>query len=122
MPYALLADAVVLLHLAFIAFALLGGLLVLRWARAAWLHLPALAWGAFIEFGGGICPLTPLENSLRAAAGRDVYSQGFVERYIVPIIYPGELTRELQWVLGGVLIAVNLVIYGLLLYRHTRRA
>lgn len=122
MPYALLADAVVMLHLAFIAFALLGGLLVLRWARAAWLHLPALAWGAFIEFSGGICPLTPLENSLRAAAGRDVYSQGFVERYIVPIIYPGELTRELQWVLGGVLIAVNLVIYGLLLYRHTRQA
>ena len=122
MPYALLADAVVMLHLAFIAFALLGGLLVLRWARAAWLHLPALAWGAFIEFSGGICPLTPLENSLRAAAGGDVYSQGFVERYIVPIIYPGELTRELQWVLGGVLIAVNLVIYGLLLYRHTRRA
>lgn len=118
MPYGALADAVVLLHLAFIAFAVLGGLLVLRWHRAAWLHLPALAWGAFIEFSGGTCPLTPLENTLRAAAGRAVYSQGFVERYIVPLIYPGELTRELQLVLGGGLVGINLAVYGLVLYRR----
>jgi hypothetical protein len=121
MPYALLADTVLLLHLAFIAFAVLGGLLVLRWRRAAWLHLPALAWGAFIEFSGGICPLTPLENALRAAAGRAVYSQGFVERYLVPLIYPGELTRELQFVLGGALVGINLAIYGLVLYRRRRQ-
>ncbi|WP_140628753.1 DUF2784 domain-containing protein [Methylibium rhizosphaerae] len=121
MPYALFADTVLLLHLAFIAFAVLGGLLVLRWRRAAWLHLPALAWGAFIEFSGGICPLTPLENALRAAAGRAVYSQGFVERYIVPLIYPGELTRELQYLLGGALVGINLAIYGLVLYRRRRR-
>lgn len=121
MPYALFADTVLLLHLAFIAFAVLGGLLVLRWRRAAWLHLPALAWGAFIEFSGGICPLTPLENALRAAAGRAVYSQGFVERYLVPLIYPGELTRELQFVLGGALVGINLAIYGLVLYRRRRR-
>lgn len=121
MPYALLADTVLLLHLAFIAFAVLGGLLVLRWRRAAWLHLPALAWGAFIEFSGGICPLTPLENALRAAAGRAVYSQGFVERYLVPLIYPGELTRELQFVLGGALVGINLAIYGLVLYRRRQR-
>ena len=120
MPYAALADAVVLLHLAFIAFAVLGGLLVLRWPRAAWLHLPALTWGAFIEFSGGICPLTPLENSLRAAGGRAVYTQGFIERYIVPVIYPGELTRELQIVLGGALICINLAVYGLVLYRRAR--
>lgn len=121
MPCALLADTVVLLHLAFIAFAVLGGLLVLRWHRAAWLHLPALAWGAFIEFSGGICPLTPLENALRSAAGGAVYSQGFIERYIVPLIYPGELTRELQFVLGGTLVAINVAIYGLVLYRRRPR-
>lgn len=120
MPYAALADTVVLLHLAFIAFAVLGGLLVLRWVWAAWLHLPALAWGTWIEFSGGICPLTPLENSLRAAAGRAVYSQGFIERYIVPLIYPGELTRELQFVLGGVLVGINLAVYALVLYRRAR--
>jgi hypothetical protein len=121
MHHSLLADTVLLLHLAFIAFAVLGGLLVLRWRRAAWLHLPALAWGVFIEFSGGICPLTPLENALRAAAGRAVYSQGFVERYLVPLIYPGELTRELQFVLGGALVGINLAIYGLVLYRRRRR-
>lgn len=118
--HAVLADTVVLLHFGFIAFAVLGGLLALRWVWAPWVHLPALAWGAYIEFSGGICPLTPLENALRVAAGGEAYSQGFVERYIIPLIYPGDLTRELQMVLGTLLIGINLGIYGLVLYRQTR--
>ena len=114
------ADAVVLLHLVFILFVALGGLLVLRWPRVAWAHLPAVVWGALIEFTGWICPLTPLENQLRAAAGDPAYTGGFIDRYIVPIVYPAQLTRGTQLALGTAVIVVNLAIYGAVIIRQRR--
>jgi len=115
-----LADAVVLVHLAFILFVAAGGLLVLRWPRLAWVHVPAVVWGALIE--GWICPLTPLENRLRAAAGEAAYAGGFIDRYIMPIVYPDGLTRGTQLALGIAVIAVNLLIYGRLVIRRKRRS
>lgn len=111
MTTAILADLVVLLHLAFILFVLFGGLLVLRWRRLMWMHLPVVAWGAAIEFVGWVCPLTPLENRLRAAAGDAGYGGGFIEHYLIPLIYPADLTRELQWLLGAVVLVINAVVY-----------
>lgn len=108
----LAADIIVLLHLAFILFAAAGGLLVLRWPRLAWLHLPCAAWGVLIEATGGICPLTPLEQHLRQAAGAPVYSGSFIERYLVPLVYPPGLTRSLQIGLGIALLLVNLAVYA----------
>lgn len=112
MTYRLLADLVLLLHAAFVAFVMLGGLLALRWPRAAWLHLPLVAWGAGIEFLGGICPLTPLENRWRQLAGEQGYTGGFVEHYIVAALYPDGLTRNVQVALGLLVLAVNAAIYG----------
>ena len=121
MAPALAADAVMALHFLFIAFALLGSLLVL-WKRGfLWLHLPALAWGAWIEASGRICPLTPLENHYRALAGQTTYGEGFITHYLAPIIYPSGLTRGTQFAILGILIAVNLVGYGLVLLRRQRR-
>ena len=108
----LAAQLVVLLHLAFILFVVFGALLVLRWPRLAWLHLPAVIWATLIEFFGGICPLTPWENQLRRIAGESGYSGGFIEEYLLPIIYPAELTRELQIGLGIGVLAINLLLYG----------
>jgi hypothetical protein len=116
------ADAVVLLHLAFILFVALGGLLALRWPRVAWAHLPAVIWGTLIELTGWICPLTPLENRLRAAAGDPTYTGGFIDRYIIPIVYPAGLTRGMQLVLAAAVIVVNLFIYGTLVVRRRRRS
>ena len=107
----LLADLVVVLHLAFIAFVVLGGLLGLVWRHAPWLHLPAACWGVFIELSGGICPLTPLEISLRRAAGEAGFEGGFVEHYLVPVVYPVGLTRELQLALAAFALGVNLFVY-----------
>ena len=111
MLYRGLADFVVLTHLAFIVFALLGGLLALRWRWMPWVHLPAAFWGAVVGFFGWLCPLTPLENRLRRAGGSDQYLGDFIEHYILPILYPTQLTRELQVFLGFVVLAVNLAIY-----------
>ncbi|MES2685788.1 MAG: DUF2784 domain-containing protein [Pseudomonadota bacterium] len=116
-----LADAVLLLHLLFIVFAVAGGLLALRWHWTPWLHLPALAWGATVEFTGWICPLTPLENALRQAGGAAAYAESFIERYLLPLIYPGALTRELQFLLGGALLLINVVVYAIVWHRHRRR-
>ena len=116
----LAADIIVLLHLAFILFAAAGGLLVLRWPRLAWLHLPCAAWGVLIEATGGICPLTPLEQHLRLAAGAPAYSGSFIERYLVPLLYPPGLTRSLQIGLGIALLLVNLAIYAWV-WRRRRR-
>lgn len=110
--FLLLADLVVVLHVAFIAFVVAGGLLLPRWPRAIWLHLPAAAWGAAIEFGGWICPLTPLENRLRALGGADAYPGDFVARHLLPLIYPEALTREVQIILGVGVVALNLAIYA----------
>jgi len=119
--YSLLADLVLLLHFAFIIFVVAGGLLALRWPRAAWLHLPAAAWGATVELSGWICPLTPLENLLRAAGG-EAYTQGdFIARALLPLIYPAGLTRDIQLLLGAVVLVVNAAIYAWVLRRRRRR-
>jgi hypothetical protein len=118
MLYRALADAVLVLHLLFVAFAVAGGLLAFRWRWMALVHLPALAWAAFVEFSGSICPLTPLENALRAAGGQAGYGGGFIEHYLLPLLYPAELTRSLQWTLGAGLVAFNLVVYFLLWRRR----
>lgn len=120
MPYRLLADLVLVLHAAFVVFVILGALLVLRWPRIAWVHLPVALWGAGIEFVGGICPLTPLENHWRRLAGELGYPGGFVEHYIVSVLYPAGLTRTTQVVLGALVVVVNLAIYALVLRRHRR--
>ena len=120
MGYRLAADAVVVAHGAFILFAVLGGLLALRRRWLALLHLPAVAWALFIEATGRICPLTPLEVSLRIAAGDAGYDGGFVEHYLIPIIYPAGLTRGVQFVLAAFVLAVNLAVYALVLRRSLR--
>jgi hypothetical protein len=109
---AALAAAVVIVHLSFAAFAFLGGLLVLRWPRIAWVHLPAAVWATYVELSGRICPLTPLENSLRLQAGLDPYSGDFIARYIFPVLYPTGLTREVQTALGITVIVINLAVYA----------
>lgn len=121
MFHRLLADTVVVLHLAFILFAVFGGLFALRWPGVTWVHLPAALWGAAIEFTGWICPLTPLENALRAAGGTAGYSGGFVAHYVLPLIYPAGLTRGVQFVLGALVVGVNAAIYVVVLRRHRRR-
>ena len=120
MPYRLLADLVVILHLAFVAFALFGGLLALKWKRIVWLHVPAALWAAAIEFGGWVCPLTPLEIWLRGQGGELGYRSDFIEHYILPLLYPASLTREMQFVLGVVVLAVNIAGYAWL-WRRWRK-
>ena len=107
----LLADLTLILHLLFILFAIFGGLLCLHRFRWAWLHLPALAWGVWIELSGGICPLTPLENHLRHLASEEGYRGDFVAHYLLPLIYPQGLTQEAQWALGVLLLTINSCIY-----------
>jgi len=120
MPYRLLADLLVLLHAAFAVFTVIGGLLAFRWPRVILLHLPAALWGAWIELSGGICPLTPLENRLREAAGGRGYSGDFIEHYLLPALYPDRLTRNIQFLLAGLVIVMNLVVYSALWRRHRR--
>lgn len=115
------ADAVVVIHLLFIVFVMLGGLLVLRWYWLSLLHLPAVAWGVTVEFTGWICPLTPLENSLRRAASQSGYSGSFTDQYLIPIIYPAGLTADVQLLLGSAVIVVNLAVYLLLGSRFLKR-
>jgi hypothetical protein len=118
MWYRALADFVVIVHIAFVAFVVFGGLLVLRRPRLAWLHLPAAVWGVMIEFAGWMCPLTPLENSFRVRGGEAGYAGGFVEHYLLPVLYPAALTREVQLALGTIVLALNLAVYGALLARR----
>ena len=117
----LLADALVAAHLAFIVFVVAGGLLVLRSRGWAVLHLPAVAWGAFAEITRTVCPLTPLENSLRLRAGDAGYAGGFIEHYVIPLIYPEALTARTQVVLGLTVLAVNVVVYALAWRRWRQR-
>jgi len=120
MPYRVLADAVVVLHLGFVAFVVCGGLLALWRRRMAFIHLPAAAWGVYIELSGRICPLTPLEHHLRTLAGDAAYSGDFVERYLMPVLYPPDLRRDVQVGLGLFALAVNLAVY-LYAWRRGRR-
>ena len=122
MSFRVLADAVVLVHLAFVLFVIAGSFLAWRYRPVLLAHGPALIWGIWIELSGRICPLTPLENRLRERAGESGYTGGFVEHYVVPLIYPPALTHEVQWVLAGLLIAANVVAYGLLIRRAMKRA
>ena len=121
MLYRLFADIVVVVHALFVVFVVLGGLAVLRWPWLAWLHLPAAAWGALIEFGGWICPLTPFEKWLRRSAGESAYEGGFIAHYLLPILYPPGLTRQTQIVLGLIVLAINLAVYGYLVRRWAAR-
>ena len=122
MLYRLLADATVLAHVGFVVFAVLGGLLVVCWRRLAWAHVPAVLWAAAVEFGGWVCPLTPLENWFRARAGLARYGSGFVEHYILPVLYPPALTREVQVVLGVSVLVVNVGIYCWVVWRGRRES
>lgn len=122
MNYGLLADAVVAVHGLFVVFAVLGGFLALWRPWIALVHIPAALWGAYVEFSGRICPLTPLENRFRDLAGEAGYTGGFIAHYITPLIYPAGLTREIQFWLGAVVIAINLLAYGLLVRKLLARA
>ena len=112
MLYRVLTDLVVVAHFAFVIFAVAGAVLVLRWRWVAWVHLPVVMWAALIEFAGWVCPLTPLENWLRMRGGAMGYHGGFVEHYIIPILYPGQLTRSVQIALGALVLLINTGIYG----------
>ena len=114
----MLADALVLAHLAFIVLVPSGGFLALRWPRVALVHLPCAGWGVWVELTGRVCPLTPLENALRARAGQEGYSGGFIEHYVIPAVYPTQLTRSIQIALGVVALVANVVAYGLVLRRR----
>ncbi|MEI8014546.1 MAG: DUF2784 domain-containing protein [Nitrospira sp.] len=120
--YQLLADLVFIVHLAFVVFVLCGGLLVLKWREVAWLHLPAVTWGAFVEFSGWICPLTPLENWLRAQGGETAYHSDFIAQYLLPLLYPGDLTRSLQLLLGAGVVVLNTTVYWWLWRIQAREA
>ncbi|MFA5182909.1 MAG: DUF2784 domain-containing protein [Syntrophales bacterium] len=121
MPFSLFADLVVVTHFIFILFVIFGGLLVLHKRGWAWLHLPAAVWGAIVEFTGWICPLTPLENWLRLQGGGPAYASGFIERYLVSLIYPSALTRSQQLFLGLAVIVINVVIYGWIVRRRQKK-
>ncbi|MGH7820496.1 MAG: DUF2784 domain-containing protein [Candidatus Binatia bacterium] len=112
MLFRLLADAVLSLHLAFVVYAVLGALLVLRWRWTMWLHVPAAGWAVLVEIAGWPCPLTPLESWLRESGGGEPYATGFVESVIAPVLYPAALTREVQILLGVAVGAINAGIYG----------
>lgn len=120
--YGVLADLVLILHLLFVLFVVLGGAWVIYRPRVAWLHVPAFVWGALVELTGGVCPLTPLEQWLRRAAGELGYSGGFVEHYLLGLLYPEGLARRDQWVLGVLVLGINGIWYALAWWRiHTRR-
>jgi hypothetical protein len=120
MLYRLLADGVVVVHATFVGFVMLGGFLAWRWHPVVWVHLPAALWGAAIEYGGWLCPLTPLENALRTRAGLEGYRGGWVEHYLIPLVYPAGLTRPSQAVLGTLVVVVNVIAYGVLVRRGLR--
>jgi len=105
------ADAVVALHAAFVLFVVLGGLLALRWRRLAWVHAPAAVWGIAVEFAGWVCPLTPLENAFRERGGAAAFHGDFLQHYLLPLLYPVNLTRGSQVLLGSLALAVNAVVY-----------
>jgi hypothetical protein len=116
-----LADLVLLSHLAFVLFAIFGGLLVMRFRMLIWLHLPALAWGIWIEISGNICPLTAIENRLRDAGGSAGYRGGFIDHYVTATLYPDGLSRNIQFLLAALLAIINVAVYSTLAWRSRRR-
>jgi len=119
--FSIAAAAVVIVHVAFVAFVVLGGFLVLRWPRVMWVHLPAAAWGVLIEYGDWICPLTPLENALRERAGLAAYSGDFIGAHVLPLLYPEQLTRTTQLWLGTFALLVNGILYWRVFWIRWRR-
>lgn len=120
MWYRALADLVLVAHFAFVLFVVFGGLLVWRWHRIAWIHVPVAVYGAVVEFLGFVCPLTPLEVSLRQRGGEAGYEGGFIEHYITAAIYPSGLTRQVQLILGALVVALNVVVYAVWWIRHSK--
>lgn len=118
MLYRLAADALVVVHLGFIFFVVIGGFLAWRWRRVAWIHLPVACWGALIEFSGWVCPLTPLENDMRRLAGDLGYEGGFIEHYVIPVIYPAQLTVQIQIGLGILVLLLNGFAYSVYFIRR----
>ena len=116
MAYHLLADLVVVAHFMFVLFSLLGALLVIRWRKMMWLHLPAAVWAAGVEFSGKICPLTPLENWLRMRGGGAGYAGDFIGQYLLWLLYPFGLTRGVQIILGAIVVGINIGIYGYVIF------
>jgi len=121
MPYGILADIVVLIHLVFVLFALFGAVLIIWWRWVIWLHLPSVFWAIWIELTGRICPLTPLENWLRSRGGQGGYRGDFVEYYLMPVLYPVGLTRHIQILLGILVIIINVALYGYIFFQYRRR-
>lgn len=121
MFYLIAANLLVILHLGFVCFLILGGFLVLKWKRTLYLHIPAAVWGALIEFQGWMCPLTSLEQQLRKMGYQSGYSEGFIEHYILPLLYPSFLTSDIQVVLGTFVIIINILIYGWVIMQLIRR-
>ena len=115
------ADIIVFLHFTFVVFVVFGGLIAFAWPRIIWIHVPAVVWGALVEFTGWICPLTPLENRLREAAGATAYDGDFIAHYILPMLYPNGLTRSDQAVLGTIALGINVAVYSLVFARRRRR-
>ena len=120
MFYRIAADLVLVAHFAFIILVVAGALAVFRYPWFTWIHLPVASWGAFVELTGRICPLTTLENFLRVHAGQQGYANSFVEQYIFPVIYPAGLTRQVQLLLAGLVVAVNVIIYATILLRKRK--
>jgi hypothetical protein len=120
--YRVLADALVVFHLGFVIFVCLGGLLVLRWRRVAWVHLPVAIWGAFVEFTQTICPLTPLENRLRHLGGQAGYSGGFIEHHVTRVLYPDGLSQPIQIALGVFAVLLNVAVYTAVFHRWRESA
>ena len=114
------ADGLVVIHLVFILFVIMGGLMLFRWPWMIWIHVPTAVWGGLVELFGAPCPLTPLENHLRQAGHAEAYSGGFIDHYIMPIVYPPGLTRQTQVVLGVLILVINFAIYFRFLTRKAK--
>ena len=122
MIYRVAADFVLVTHFAFIVLVVAGGIIVFRYSWFVWIHIPAACWGAFVELTGRICPLTTIENFLRVRAGQEGYVDSFIQHYILPVIYPAGLTRNIQLILAGLVITVNVIIYtAVFLCKRTRK-
>ena len=121
MIYSFLADLLVVFHLVFILYVIAGALLIFKWPKTLWLHLPSCFWGMTVEFIGWICPLTTWEIQLRRLAGEEGYTRSFIEHYLIPIIYPSGLNREIQMLMGSIVLIVNLSLYTLILIKRRKR-
>ena len=121
MIYSFLADLLVVFHLVFILYVIAGALLIFKWTKTLWLHLPSCFWGMTVEFSGRVCPLTPWEIQLRRLAGEEGYTGSFIEQYLIPIIYPSGLNREIQMLLGSTVLIVNFSLYTLILIKRRKR-